>query len=414
MSSNNTDKRWYGMYKSFVNYKKRYGHCFVPQSYGTLGRWCDDQRVAFRLFQCGRPSQMTSAKIELLDAESFSWAYENKRDKRWHELYGELLKFKEEHGHCNVPKKYHENQRLGSWVDYQRTLYRQTKKRGQERNVDAISIERIRLLDAVHFRWTTAKGKGPDSTTTTLMNSHEKEGPLRGGGPRTPTAGVSVVRGGGGRSVINNNANVNVNANATIMAAPPRRTLMTMNTNHHHRAAAGGGAGGMPSNTVVTVQHQPPPSRASHVHQQHQGHVHPPPPPANHHHPPPPHSMMEWGRRYTTAAATNNMGSSPLVTTTPQPAPTRIVRQQQQHGGGTQVVRVIQQVANPPPLLPPHVYAQPPVMHMPPAPAPGGGGATIYVVTGPGQAAPPPEVIQQLSGVSHHQQQPVIHRIVYQ
>ena len=118
---------------------------------------------------------MTRVKIDLLEAEGFCWEYENKREQKWHEMYAALKQFKKENGHCNVPKKCRENQKLGSWVDYQRTLYRQTttnintntKRNNNNNNLcgssievynpNAIAPERIQLLEKIGFRWSTAK-----------------------------------------------------------------------------------------------------------------------------------------------------------------------------------------------------------------------------------------------------------------
>ena len=310
--------------------------------------------MAYKLFQSGAPSQMTRAKVELLDAESFSWAYENKRDKRWHELYGELLKFKEAHGHCNVPKKYRENQRLGSWVDYQRTLYRQTKRPEPEGNPEAISAERIRLLEAVNFRWTTAKGKGLELTTAN-PNEEEEDSDRSSRIVSEPVALYGTRRG------------------------------VRNGTDHQ-----------MPFNAVVSTQQVPPPlvSQA-----QASPNMHPPPPMI---------PTQQYGAPRV-GHYTNVGKGAPVAVHPPQ---TRAVPQQQY---APQVVRVIQHVANPSPVyaqLPP-----PPVMqhHINGIQSPAPGGTTIYVVTAPGQPAPPPEVIQQLSGVAprHSKDQQVIHCVVY-
>ena len=40
-------------------------------------------------------------------------------DKQWDQMFERLLKFKEENGHCLVPKRYPVDQRLGTWVHTQ-------------------------------------------------------------------------------------------------------------------------------------------------------------------------------------------------------------------------------------------------------------------------------------------------------
>jgi hypothetical protein len=76
---------------------------------------------------------------------SIATACINKLGFSWDENYGELIKFKEKHGHCNVATKWHENPSLGTWVQSQRTL----RKKGK------LSQERIQLLDEIGIRWDT-------------------------------------------------------------------------------------------------------------------------------------------------------------------------------------------------------------------------------------------------------------------
>jgi len=205
MTPRHENTHWQNMFARFLEYKRRYKHCFVPRSYGRLGLWCDDQRIGYRMLQDGRTTHMTRVKIELLESEGFCWEYENKREKKWHEMYAELLEYRKEHGHCNVPKKCRANQKLGSWVDYQRTLYRQTIKQQtnvttnssstshisydnsynnsvledatntsmqQMYNPNAITPERIKLLEDIGFRWSTAK---EFSNTNTNSSNNKKK-----------------------------------------------------------------------------------------------------------------------------------------------------------------------------------------------------------------------------------------------
>jgi hypothetical protein len=61
----------------------------------------------------------------------------------WGRRYGQLVEFKEAHGHCNVPQRYAANVELGRWVKDQRTF----KVKGK------ISQERIELLEEIGFQW---------------------------------------------------------------------------------------------------------------------------------------------------------------------------------------------------------------------------------------------------------------------
>lgn len=46
------------------------------------------------------------------------------RSMDWDQYYEELKAFKARFGHCNVPRGYKENKKLGRWVDKQRTSYK--------------------------------------------------------------------------------------------------------------------------------------------------------------------------------------------------------------------------------------------------------------------------------------------------
>ena len=156
---------WAFMYHRLLNFKGRYGHCFVHNTYGRLGRWCDDQRAHYKLFKEGKSSPMTAKKVGMLNKAGFCWTFSSRREKQWHLMYDLLVEFKESFGHCNVPKKYKSNTKLGSWVDYQRTLYRRqlndedsggTNGTGDDKS-KGISKERIEMLNMIGFRWSASK-----------------------------------------------------------------------------------------------------------------------------------------------------------------------------------------------------------------------------------------------------------------
>ena len=61
----------------------------------------------------------------------------------WFLMYERLKKFKRISGHCNVPKRYTNDQRLGHWVHYQRTMYKKSN----------LAQERVSLLESLGFVW---------------------------------------------------------------------------------------------------------------------------------------------------------------------------------------------------------------------------------------------------------------------
>ena len=55
-----------------------------------------------------------------------------------------LVRFRMDHGHCNVPRRWARDPHLGSWVSW----LRQMRKRRL-----GLSPERVRMLDALGFEW---------------------------------------------------------------------------------------------------------------------------------------------------------------------------------------------------------------------------------------------------------------------
>ena len=79
-----------------------------------------------------------------------------KTRKNFEERLKELRKFKQKHGHCQVPHKFPQNPQLGTWVDTQRRLYR-AHKRAPGRPT-TLSQENIEKLLEVGFNFEPRRG----------------------------------------------------------------------------------------------------------------------------------------------------------------------------------------------------------------------------------------------------------------
>jgi hypothetical protein len=66
-------------------------------------------------------------------------------DNQWRQQYEQLVKFKQNNGHCVVPRNYDQDKSLGKWVSKHRALY----------NNNTIRQDRKRILDAMGFFWNT-------------------------------------------------------------------------------------------------------------------------------------------------------------------------------------------------------------------------------------------------------------------
>jgi hypothetical protein len=72
-----------------------------------------------------------------------------KERKSWYERYQELLAFKQEHGHCNVPWKWRENLPLFYWV----------RRMKDKKRANALTAEKVALMEEIGFEWVKGQNK---------------------------------------------------------------------------------------------------------------------------------------------------------------------------------------------------------------------------------------------------------------
>ena len=93
----------------------------------------------------GLKSSLTNAREDVLVEIGFEWEVKQKGlDAAWTKNMALLRKFKEEHGHCRVPRK---TPVLGEWVHNRRKENRNGK----------LSKEKKVELNALDFTWNTRK-----------------------------------------------------------------------------------------------------------------------------------------------------------------------------------------------------------------------------------------------------------------
>ena len=133
----NPRDKWNEMYVSLLEFKNLYGHCNVPrdwQSTPELSHWVNRQRSQYR------KGRLDIENIKRLEEIGFLW---NVRENVWEKRFLELSRFKANIGHCNVPDKWRENQKLSHWVGVQRRNYLKGKT----------NHERITRLNEIGFVW---------------------------------------------------------------------------------------------------------------------------------------------------------------------------------------------------------------------------------------------------------------------
>jgi hypothetical protein len=114
---------WEFMFRMLVVFQRTHGHCEVPESSvaGSLGHWLAAQHQAAWHGQLSLEHQTRLEELGVVFGRQESG--EAARERRWQEMYAQLLAYKEAHGDCKVPTKYPENPKLGNWVSNQRQLF---------------------------------------------------------------------------------------------------------------------------------------------------------------------------------------------------------------------------------------------------------------------------------------------------
>mmetsp|Transcript_12885 Transcript_12885/g.37815 ORF Transcript_12885/g.37815 Transcript_12885/m.37815 type:complete len:545 (-) Transcript_12885:153-1787(-) len=188
------NSKWNVMYKKLIEWKAVHGHTNVPSlkvqpdpEIKHLANWVANQRLYYAL----PPSKGKSLKnkpwtIVALNRIGFTWKV---KDHTWDSHYAHLLRFKESHGHCNVPytPTYEPDPKLVTWLNQQRAMFWKYK-RGEESH---ITPERIRRLTEAGVDWTPTKNLWM-TTLEKLRAFKEKHGhtfiPEKRSGPDFPLA----------------------------------------------------------------------------------------------------------------------------------------------------------------------------------------------------------------------------------
>jgi Helicase associated domain len=120
------------MFERLMVYKRSHGNCEVPKDFPDieLANWVSTQR-AFR-----KRGELLEDRKQLLDEIEFTW---DRHELEWDKWYQELVVFKKDFGHCNVPQQWSSNPGLGRWVHRQR----QAKKAGK---LSADQISKLAVL----------------------------------------------------------------------------------------------------------------------------------------------------------------------------------------------------------------------------------------------------------------------------
>lgn len=138
ISERSSQDSWGTRYEQLKAYQTRFGHCRVPVEWlenKNLGAWVIRQRFL------KKSGKLTQDREEMLNELGFTW--EERERSSWDARFRELVEFKAQNGHFDVPVKWSENPQLGAWVAAQRALGKSGK----------LSPERCQHLDSIEFDW---------------------------------------------------------------------------------------------------------------------------------------------------------------------------------------------------------------------------------------------------------------------
>lgn len=184
------DERWLVHYTKLATFRSRFGHVNVPlhwQEDATLGRWVSKQRVLYRRLarnkyyqheiladgRLGRKvNPLSPWRIQMLYDLGFSF----KINLRWHDRLAQLERFRNKHGHVEVPATDSDEEfpGLNLWVQSQRTEYRRWK----EGMPSSMTKRRFVLLDRLGLDWDPLASMW-DSRIEQLKKHREKYGNIR-------------------------------------------------------------------------------------------------------------------------------------------------------------------------------------------------------------------------------------------
>ena len=145
---------------------------------GSLREWVLRQRKRYhdeRLGLSSRFAPLSKRQMELLKKNNFRFGQRlpDRRQVSWDERYRDLVTFKEQHGHANVPQL--EPGGLGQWIHKQRKYYR-------DNDIKNLSQERIDKLEKIGLQW-RLRVRGPNKTKQ----------PARAAAAAAAAAGVASV-----------------------------------------------------------------------------------------------------------------------------------------------------------------------------------------------------------------------------
>jgi hypothetical protein len=141
---------WDTRFRELCEFRRQHGNCLVRFNWNNnlaLAKWVKRQRYQCKLKIEGKHSTLSEKRQQTLDDLGFVWDLQG---ALWEERLGELVEFRQLHGHCNVPSRYKENHSLSVWVQVQRRQYKLSQEKDKR---SYMTKERIARLEETGFIW---------------------------------------------------------------------------------------------------------------------------------------------------------------------------------------------------------------------------------------------------------------------
>jgi len=107
-------------------------------------------------------SGISKDRIQQLESIGFRWRaseYLSSQNDIWEAMYEKLKQYKAEYGDTDVPQKYADNPQLGSWVNHQRSGYKNFKAGKKQSMCQGMSEDRIQQFESIGFHWVSEQRK---------------------------------------------------------------------------------------------------------------------------------------------------------------------------------------------------------------------------------------------------------------
>mmetsp|Transcript_1376 Transcript_1376/g.2972 ORF Transcript_1376/g.2972 Transcript_1376/m.2972 type:complete len:420 (-) Transcript_1376:1-1260(-) len=135
---------WNQRFGELAQFHREHGHWTIPSAERPLLLWASKQRYEYRKLKEGRLSSLTAQKIDKLESIGFDWTPKHQK-KTWDEQFQDLVDYRNEHGHCNIPRHDEEHVALDRWMRLQRPQY----VRYRAGKPSSLTPERVARLQSV-------------------------------------------------------------------------------------------------------------------------------------------------------------------------------------------------------------------------------------------------------------------------